>query len=86
MTWLRSFGSLLEVCWVSVGIMICGIHGIRSASKAVILMGSPNGLSKKSSPNELSKLRPDGSPLGIHWSFQCLYVFLAQPVATFATS
>ena len=48
--------------------MICGIL---SASKAVISMGSPNGLSQwalqKSSPNELSKLRPGWSLLGIRW-------------------
>ena len=48
-----------------------------STSKAVLKMGSLNGLSKNSSPNKLSKLsshcleevrwESTGSPLGVHW-------------------
>ena len=63
-TWLRSVESLLGVCWVFDGSMICEIHGLlpKKLFQLALQMGPP-----KSSPNELSKLRPGWSLLGVHW-------------------
>ena len=61
---MRSVESLLGVCWVFDGSMICEIHGLLSKKlfQLALQMGPP-----KSSPNELSKLRPGWSLLGVHW-------------------
>ena len=74
----RTGSSLLGACWKIVGSLIYGILGIISFLSSSLNgspKNSPNELSKwlsvwalqMNSRNELSKLRPDWSALGVCW-------------------
>ena len=86
---LRLGSDLLGACWEFAGCLL-GYNLLNWWNTITFQSSYFNELSKwahqKSSSNELSKLRPGWGPLGVCWSFQRPYVFLAHPAATFATS